>query len=272
MRNFTKIPVLLILLGLTFYSCQKEEIAQESKPVKDNYLTPIPEAVDEGEFDIIAKPESQTTSSLFKSEFKDGGMAMIAGQFLPTVVIGNQRWIALDFKGYLNDPSLTKTENTIYGNASDPNSTNFYSYKLAMTLNESPTIMNYNAPDGLVELSNWRIPSKRDVSNLGFMAGPGIEGDTKINNNLRLKTTGVIYHRYTTSPIDPEFVAPRVFSPDRAAFWNSEFIPGSGTGSGPYGTWQLTGGNGVDYIFLFQFQYMSPHAPIRLVQDIEPIQ
>ena len=271
MRRFTKIPILLILLGVTFYSCQKEEIAQESETVNEDYLTPMPETIDEGEFDIIAQPENYSTSNLYGSEFKDGGMAMIAGQFLTTAVIGNQRWTTIDFKGYLNDPTLTDIENTIFGDATDLNSTRYYSHKLAMTINESPTMLNYNAPDGLVELSNWRIPSRQDINNLGFMVGPKPERYVTISDKLQFKKTGMIYHQ-RTSPYDPNALRVVHQRPDELVFWNAKYIPYDGSGSGPNGTWHLTGGNAVDYIYLFQYQLLHPHAPIRLVQDIEPIQ
>ena len=263
----------LLFLGTAFYSCQKDDICQENEPLAEDFLTPMPTKTAEGDFDIVPQIEKsstlKSTTDLYDSEFIDGGMAMIAGQFMPTVIVGDQRWTTVDFKGHIQNASLTNLENSIYGDATDPNSTNYYSYNLAMTLNGSPTMMNYNAPAGLAELSNWRIPSWSDENHLGYMSG----GDNaKVNTNLDFKPTGVIYHEYTTSPINPDSVRAVFYNAHMATHWNSEFISGTGTGNGPYGTWHLTGGNCVDYIYLFQFQYMSPHAPIRLVQDIEPIQ
>lgn len=177
---------ILFFLGITFNSCQKENVTQDNQPLEKDYLTPMPTKIAEGKFDVVPQMKNSSTLKatidLYNSEFIDGGMAMIAGQFMPTIIVGNQRWTTVDFKGYINDPSLNKLENTIYGDAKDPNSTNYYSYNLAMTLNGSPTMMNYYAPAGLVELSNWRIPSWSDVNHLGYLSGGD---DAKVNTNLK---------------------------------------------------------------------------------------
>lgn len=271
MKNSTKF-LLTFIVVLSVWSCQKESFDQETIQDKNDFFTPIGNNAKEGDFDVVPWPEKsnlKSSQSLYDSEFIDGGMVMVGGQFMRTVIIGNQRWTIDDYKMNITDPSLSIWENKIYGDAQQVDTTLYYSYNLAMTLNGSPTMMSYNAPSGLVETSSWRIPTWSDENDLGYMAAGDMEA---ITNALEYKSTGMIYHEYSSVYIPDADTIPVHLNPTETVHWNSEYIPNDGSGNGPFGTWHLTGGNASDYIYLFQFQLMMPYAPIRLVQNIEPLQ
>lgn len=213
------------------------------------------------------------SANLQTTTFMDGGMALIAGHFLPTVIIGNQRWTTMDYKGYLHDSNLSDWDNVMYGIATSIDSTVYYSYNLAMTLNNTPTTLNYYSPVGLVETSSWRIPSWDDENHLHYMTNGN---DELINTWLNPLTRGMIYHTYSSFNIQTANIIPCVFAASESVHWNSEYYApvenDNETEFGPYGTWHLTAMNGTDYSYLFQFQLMMPYAPIRLVQNITPIE
>lgn len=225
----------------------------------------------------LAAPSFNKSSPIYPeglegAPFRDGGFVMVAGQYLPTVVIGNQRWTTADFKGLLQLDSGNRFDNKLYGNAMNPDSTLYYSYKLAMLLEDSPTLFNAYPPTGLKELSKWRIPEVDDFVRLCYMA----ESDyVEMNRQLATKTNGMIYHDYSDYNIQIADTIPILRRPDEAIYWCSDWYgPNSGKTrgtSGPYGTWHLVAFNGVDFMYIFQFQMMMPHAAIRLVQDIEPL-
>jgi hypothetical protein len=258
----------LFLLTMFVWNCQQEIDDKYEQPNDDSNLT-IPSIVKKGEFDIVPwNNNSYLKSTQSSNLFTDGGMAMIVGQFLPTVIIGNQRWTTMDFKGMISNPSLSKWDNKLYGKTLPMDTTIYYSYNLAMTLNNTPTMINYYAPDGLVERSNWRIPTQSDENNLHIMA---LGDETAINDAMNFVPNGMIYHEYSSPYISTADTVAVLCNKNASIHWNSEYIPYDGSGHGPYGTWHLTGANGTDYIYLFQFQLMMPYAPIRLVQDIDPL-
>lgn len=211
--------------------------------------------------------------SVYDYSFIDGGMALIAGQFLPTVIIGDQRWTTMDYKGVLHDTSLSDWDNKLYGVATAADSTVYYSYNLAMTLNNTATTFNLYSPTGLVEESNWRIPSTTDDNHLYHLANGN---ETLINTWLNPLRRGMIYHSYSSFNLTEADTIPCVFAANEAIYWLSEYldpvVEESGAVLGPYGTWHLSAMNGTDHVYMFQFQYMMPYAPIRLVQDIRPIE
>lgn len=268
-KNIKKLAVLFIF-GLAFYSCQKEDLRQETLTKEKEFFTPIGDNIKEGEFDIVPWGDQSTLKSSGSYNFIDGGMVMVGGQFMSTVIIGNQRWTTIDFKGLLNDPSFSKWDNLLYGTALSLDTTVYYSYNLAMTLNDSPTMMSYGPPAGLVETSTWRIPSWSDEQHLYQLASGDEEA---ISTALQYKTTGMVYHEYSSSHIPTADTISVYYNPATTVHWNSDYIPYDGTpGGASNGTYYFTGGNAVDHIYLFQFQLMMPYAPIRLVQNIEPLQ
>lgn len=213
------------------------------------------------------------SASLQTSSFRDGGMVYVAGQLLPTVIIGDQRWTTMDYKGYLHDSNLSEWDNVMYGVATSSDSTVYYSYNLAMTLNNTITMANFYSPAGLEETSSWRIPSWEDENHLHHLANGN---ETLINTWLNPLTRGMIYHTYSSYYIPTASIIPCVFAANESVHWNSEYhdpvVNANGSVSGPDGTWHLTAMNGTNHTYLFQFQLMMPYAPIRLVQNVRPIE
>ncbi|MFT3738562.1 MAG: hypothetical protein QM786_07370 [Breznakibacter sp.] len=263
MKSFKKELCLLLIVAFT-WSCQKET-GNDPTQTNDDLELIMPSIVREGKFDIVPwDNNSALKSTQASAQFTDGGMAMIAGQFFPTVIIGNQRWTIMDFKGTISDPSLSYWDKITYGEITPLDTTRYYSYNAAMTLNGSPTLLNLYAPAGLTEVSNWRIPTWEDESDLYQMA----QGDeTAINTAMDFNANGMIYHTYSSSHIPTADTIPVLYNPTVAVHWNADYLPYNGS----YGTWHLTGSNTVDDFYLFQFQLMLPYAPIRLVQNINPL-
>lgn len=190
----------------------------------------------------------KSTTISGKQDFVDGGFVQIGMQFFPTKIVGDQRWITVDYTAQISGQTFSNG-GTIH-----------HSYEAAMSLDGSSTIMNMYAPTGLVENSNWRIPSWSDMNHLGSMT----YGDSESAiSNLNLTSTGMVQwdDSYDAS------IATHV-NPTLSVFWNSDFIDATSYNNG---TWHLTATNATDYLYLFQYQTYKPYAPIRLVQDVEPL-
>ncbi len=247
MKKFEKIAI-LIILGALIYSCQKEP---DLTPERDSLLSFEAQKIVEEQFDKIPFDLNiKSTSFDEKQEFIDGGFVQVAGQFFPTKIIGDQRWITANYT------------TPISGQTFSNGGTIHHSYEAAMALDDSPTQMNLYGPSGLVETSNWRIPSWYDVNHLHHMTYGDEAG---IATGLNLTTaTGMVRWDRSSALEDAVHV-----NSSLCIFWNSDFIEPT---TGNYGTWHLTAHNTVDYMYLFQYQVLYPYAPIRLVQDVEPIQ
>ncbi len=104
MKNIYKIFIFSALVGLFFTSCEKEEtgLVPEKQAEQDKFLT-----ADEEETIKLNETSFSTTKTTFteKQIFLDGGSVVINGLFLPTKIVGDQRWITVDYFGQI--PNVT---------------------------------------------------------------------------------------------------------------------------------------------------------------------
>ncbi len=243
MKNYIfRIITLTALFSVVLFSCQKEEESEQILPSNEKLFI----SVNKTEDFKLNKQSFVTSKSSFteKQVFLDGGFAMIAGQFFPTKIVGDQRWITFDYKAFIQNPSFN-CGGTIH-----------HSYEAAISLNGSATTMNFYPPANLVEKSTWRIPSWNDLNHLHHMV---YSDEASIITGLNLLATGMVkYDGIDTVHQNPTY----------GIFWCSDFlVSDQGTD-----TWHLFGSISPDYVYLFQYQLSYPYAPIRLVQDVEPIQ
>ncbi len=247
MKNFEKRIAISIVFALLICGCQKEtDLALE----KDRLSSFDAQKTSEIQLNKTPfAPIPKSTSFDEKQEFIDGGFVQVAGQFFPTKIVGDQRWITANY----TTPVTGQTFNN--------GGTIHHSYEAAMALDGSPTQINIYAPSSLVETSNWRIPSWQDMNHLYIMTYGDNEG---IATGLNLTATGMVKWDRASALETAVHVNPAL-----CIFWNSDFIEAT---TSNYGTWHLTAHNTIDYMYLFQYQIPYPYAPIRLVQDVEPIQ
>ncbi len=251
MKYIFKIFIFSALIGLFFTACEKEGNINSEQPklsprVVKNLITPTESETVE----VIKVPFSENRTKAFteKQVFLDGGFAIINGNFAPTTIVGDQRWMLVDYN-WIQQPNDTTV--------SSLNNTNMYTYADAMTLNNSPISISPFEPANITQLSNWRIPSWDDMNHLHHM----VYGDeASIITGLMLKKTGMARLDNGTA------IRQKI---NDAVFWNSDFV----LGNQGQDTWHLFDAEiDNDYVYLFQYQLQVPVAPIRLVQDVTPIQ
>jgi hypothetical protein len=236
-----KLFAFIAIIGFAFTSCQKEEVELLEKQAE--FLTA--DKVEEIKFEetsFISTKSSFTT----KQVFLDGGCVTINGSFFPTKIVGDQRWIILNYNKEIGSKSF-QTGNTTH-----------HLYADAMTLNGSVSSNpRFYEPTNLVEKSNWRIPTWLDVNHLHHM----VYGDEpSIIAGLNMEATGMIKWDGVNASVHQ--------NPTQSIFWNSDFT----LGSQGQDTWHLFAAKDDGRVYGFQYQLDYPYAPIRLVQDVEPIQ
>lgn len=240
-NQFLKLFAFIAIIGLAFTSCQKEE---EFVPQEDQSVFRTAEKT---EIMKLEETAFSSTKTIFteKQVFLNGGVVIISYQYLTTKIVGDQRWCTMDYSGYISG-TVFNNENTIH-----------HSYDAAMSLNGSTTLMNIASPTNLVELSNWRIPSWDDLDHLHNM----VYGDiaSKVTG-LNMQATGMVKWDGVNASVHQ--------NPTYGIFWCSDFV----LGNQGQDTWHLFGNSAPDHTFSFQYQLQYPYAPIRLVQDVEPIQ
>ncbi len=130
-----------------------------------------------------------------------------------------------------------------------------YPYDAAMTLNGLTTV--YQTIPNIVENSTWRIPSWEDMNHLYQM----VYGDeASIITGLNMQATGMVKWDGVNASVHQ--------NPTYGIFWNSDFT----LGTQGQDTWHLFANDTPTHVFGFEYQLQYPYAPIRLVQDVTPIQ
>lgn len=246
MKTFKKIISISFIFGIAVISCQKDN----DFVTETNKFSPV-----QAKRKLETQFEQIPFSSLLKStnfsekqEFKDGGFVQVASQFFPTKIVGDQRWITANYTTPITGQTFNNG-NTIH-----------HSYEAAISLNGSPTQMNMYAPANLTETSTWRIPSQDDMEHLYQMLQGDLESE---KNGLNLVSTGMIQWDEVSDPDNATHV-----NPSLSIFWNSDFHEPT---EHNFGTWHLYAHDTVNYAYLFEYQIPYPYAPIRLVQNVEPI-
>ncbi len=248
MRKFINLIAIIAIVGVAFTGCQKENNLSEptqSIPEQEVIVVTKTEEVE------LNKKEFDAPKRYFpqKQVFLDGGFVKFSNNmFALTVVVGDQRWIVTDYMGIISNVTPISAGGTYH-----------YPYHAAMSLNGLTTDQNFNP--AIVEKSDWRIPSWYDMNHLHHM----VHGDEEsIINGLDIKPTGMVKWDSTGTALNNGVHQ----NPSIGVFWNSDFC----SGHQGQDTWHLSGFKFPDYVYLFQYQLSYPHAPIRLVQDVEPIQ
>lgn len=239
MKRLLKSLATVAFAVVMFTSCEKEIVESTQAENEPKILTATrTEEIKLDEKRFISKKSSFTT----KQEFIAGGFVIINGTLLPTTIVGDQRWITLDYQAYIS------------GQAFRNGNTTHHSYDAAMMLNNTSGV-NY-LPSDIEELSKWRIPSWDDMNHLHHM----VFGDeASIVVGLNMKATGMLEYDGTTEVHQ---------NPTYGIFWNSDF----NLGEQGQDTWNLFGNSSPTEVFGFQYQLQKPYAPIRLVQTVTPIQ
>ncbi len=248
MKNILKAFAFIALVGIIFTSCQKEESMVEPSTDQEKFVT----AEKTGEFNLKETRFSLNKSTYFtvKQVFLEGGYVTINGMMFPTKIVGDQRWITMDYVKYIS------------GQAFNNGGTVHHSYDAAMSLNGSTSSFpRFMEPANLVENSAWRIPSWDDMNHLHHM----VYGDeASIITDLNMQATGMVKWDGTGDPITNSVYQ----NPSYGIFWNSDFT----LGDQGQDTWHLFANDAPNHVVLFEYQIHYPYAPIRLVQDVEPIQ
>jgi len=246
-RNIFRLFAIIAIAGLAFTGCQKEEPELVPQESQTEFLTADKvETIKMNETAFSSKKSSFSE----KQVFLDGGYVTINGSMFPTKIVGDQRWITMDYLSFIS------------GTAFNNGNTTHHNYDAAMSLNgsisEAPRFME---PANLVENSTWRIPSWEDMNHLHHM----VYGDeASIVTGLNMQATGMV--QWDGSGIAQDEGVHQ--NPTYGIFWNSDLT----TGSQGQTTWHLFATDTPTHVFGFEYQLQYPYAPIRLVQDVTPIQ
>ena len=246
-KSIFRIFLFVALVSFFFTSCEKEEAELVPQENQAEFLTA--NKTEKIKFEETAF-NSKKSSFTVKQVFLEGGYVTINRAIFPTKIVGDQRWITMDYTSFISGMPFNN------GN------TTHHSYNAAMTLNGSvSSIPRFMEPANLVENSTWRIPSWKDINHLHHM----VYGDeASIITGLKMQPTGMV-HWDGTGIAKDEAVHQ---NPTYGIFWNSDFK----LGSQGQDTWHLFANDSQTHVFGFEYQIKVPYAPIRLVQDVTPIQ
>lgn len=241
-RNIFRLFAIIAIAGLAFTGCQKEAAELVPQENQAEFLTA--DKTEEIKLEETAF-SSKKSSFTVKQVFLDGGTVIFSNwTAASTTIVGNQRWTTINYSGQI--PNVTPFyEGGAYQ----------YPYDAAMTLNGLTSAMNTKT--GIIENSTWRIPTWDDMNHLHHM----VHGDeASIVAGLNMQATGMFKWDGVNASVHQ--------NPDYGIFWNSDFS----LGTQGQDTWHLFANDSQTHVFGFQYQIEYPYAPIRLVQDIEPIQ
>lgn len=257
--------IILYAIFVALSSCKDENIQMvDCQKINDFWSTlTMPDYAGSLDFDTIALFDelggNKAVSVVLeeKQTFKNGGYVTIGGIVMKTTIVGNQRWTTVDYKGFLYEAAFDSIENRIFGKR---DTTIYYSYELAMTLNESETEDSDDEPDGLIELSKWRIPTLDDEYNFAYMLRKDYKAMAK---GLKAKPYGLIAYWYKVPTYELGWFQ---YNKEYACHW----VQGYKKMDAPYisDRYQMAFLNENHYM-VGDLQRMNPYAPIRLVQDIE---
>lgn len=155
--------------------------------------------------------------------------------------------------------------------------TTHYLYKHAMIIdsllqNDEDFIECDELIDEYEPIGKWHIPS---VKNAELIQGLTF---VDVANVMKLKKTGHYFHEIENSADENKKITESLYlnlvGTDYSVHWYSDFVPGTGTGIGPTGTFFLSfyslDNKKTTYAY-GQQQALEPMAPIRLVQRVRKI-
>lgn len=265
--------LVLFLFLFVFLSCQKEQLSTLGQG-NESRITPYRLSGDEpvdSTFEVQIEPigTNKSTSIYSGSKFHDCGTVKINGQLFYTTMIGNQRWTLGNYTGSIDANGEDSSDPHILFRETDDDVLFYYPPSFADTFVDVSGTQNKRTPAGFVANSNWRIPSKDDVTELWDMARGSLsraETREKIIDGLELTTTNAylrewscygivngrrLYHEYLSTVLE-----------GASLFWTSyrEEKIWAYAGVSADGVYQMVYGN-IDSI----------SVPIRFVQTVKPI-
>lgn len=220
--------------------------------------------------------------------FVFSGMTTINGTMYPTVALGDKRWMTMDYSSPVNGtgviPNVTDTTYFYSKTFSFGRSVLYTPYEFAMSFVDVPSYNDLLAPAGLQVTSGWHLPTKEEAKTLyNYQTGGNLSSSQIYENivtNMNLDTTGLIYHTktyfkhldtskgYNVWVCDSVKDVPTHHMLDYGVFWTTFLrIEPNGTE-----TWCVAGVNPDRQFATIEHQRYKVRAPIRLVQDIIPLQ
>lgn len=316
---------LCIMTLFTFCSEELEQIACESErnsvelnatnfancifvdTAKLNHPQSVPEYT-VVERDIRKKSVESGSAAVF-----DGGIAVITNSMMfRTVIVGNQRWSAVNisvidpipsynfptplpnivrdnygniisqtdyYQIYDNDTDLEHIINRTLGSSAQ-DTTYYFSYYRAVTLNGLQTQYNYSLTQ-VQETSDWRIPTRDDVD---YLFNATKNNMSEFCEQMNFVNSGMLYYSraYMYWGYDNGVSYPMVnlnelnaINTAYAYFWLNEYEPFVEADYYPEGTYNVCSysfNNNKWWQSRGQMQVSNLYLPVRLVQNVVPLE
>ncbi len=254
--NKNKFLLSMLLLIITLWSCDNSDYYEQTNDNESqSILIQNPKFAKSDTIECepleFSDRANKTVSGLY--HFIDGGTVKIGKEKFYTVIIGDQRWfseyITLRVAGSATVDDDIFADNVVY-----------YKYSSAMSLNGVEVKNLKQVPNDLIELSEWRIPSLDDAKKLwdNVACTSRYEEYRKIGKGLEFVGTGAFF--------DPKLET--IWDADFEYFWLSDTL-----NTDEYTKHYYVRFNNESFVIgASNLSVENIWFPVRLVQDIEPIE
>ncbi len=256
----------VVVASLSLYSCSDKDY--NSSIAEDENIQE--ETFEEGNRIVVSVVDTVWTGVLETENLSEGGNkgyqdgkysvlsggnVTIAGCTVSTAIVGGQRWTTMPYSGRKLGDRLEVEENDEFF---------YYGRDDVMSIGEVMGVNKQGVPAGLREKSNWRVPSYEDVTKLSNNIKCNSRGEKykKLFAMFNSDLTGAFYYAGGSSQAV-------YFYPEYSIFWLSNTNKEAGK----------TYENNFVQMFNDQCWSTGPYqhgpygyAPLRFVQDIEPIE